>query len=159
MVWFTVRRLCEVARTFLFCFLTEPRVDKQWQARVWLSRIPKFSGGRFRGPPGRGHQQRSWITRFRTPNLMTLCNICYSHLKGNFVETSALNLIITFDRADFHQSVEKSLVCQYYYHCYWLEKLAPNKNSMWLARACFPVSRVSYMFIKMASVFHASVSS
>ena len=84
-----------------------------------------------------------------------LCNIYHSHLNGNFVETSSLNLIITFDRASFHQSVDKSLICQYYYHCYWLEKLAPNQNST--VSKGFVIPPNSNTFSDWSRTFHVSL--
>ena len=85
-----------------------------------------------------------------------LCNICHSHLIGNIVETSSLNLIITFDRASFHQSVDKSLICQYYYHCYWLEKLAlvfPRRASA----TCFTKWRQFFMRLSCYNIVKVAV--
>ena len=124
-------------RNFLLVFLlnhrqiSNARLEFGWAE--WL--ISKYPGERFPGPHSRGRQIRSRVTLAQDAKLDDpLCNICHSHLNGNFVETSSLNLIITFDRASFHQSVDKSLICQYYYHCYWLEKLAPNQNSRLFSR-------------------------
>ena len=115
--------LCSVSRfdarvrlQELFCFLTEPHEDQQWQARVWLSRMTdsQISGGSA-SPDllGEGANSNHWPLgsgrRTWWPSLLLIfvTNVCYSHLRENFIERSALNLIITFASTGFHQSVEK----------------------------------------------------